>query len=945
MNADRGLEPTATVEPSDSGEILRFALDCVSEAVYLVGADAQFAFVNANACTELGYDRDELLRMTVADINPDIPGERQTEILAQIHQAGHSVILSSHRRKDGTVFPVEVSVQPCTFNGVEYKLALAQDITSRIQVEEELAEAIQREARILRSVTDLILTYDRDWRFTYLNDSAQASLGRSREELLGHCMWELYPRMLDHEGFRRLKDLGDRGVTGEYEAYNVHTDHWIEGTVYPSADGLTVYCRNVTQRKVAQQGCDYKNRLLRIIGASGQALFRNSDEIELLSEISRILVEVGRYPMAWIGFAETDECKSIRAAAMAGEHEGYVDTLDLTWEARGVGFGPAGTTIRSGLPVVQRGLESAEGVPFEAVRRGYRCIAALPLHNLTDTIGAMLVYSRDPAAFDEEEIDLLAELASDVSRAVFAIRLRELKNKAEEEARLANHQRIDTLESITDMFVAFDREGRFTYVNERAAESRGWPRDEMVGKLFGEVYPELVGSNANVETLRAMMEGRPTHFEFQNPLSERWYETDAYPAKDGVTVYTREISDRKRAAAEREALEVQLREAQKIEAIGTLAGGIAHDFNNILGTILGNVQLAIEDCQGNSLALESLEEIRSASVRARDLTRQILYFGRRQPHEKKTVALGPVVENAANLLRSTLPARVHVVASVSCPKISVLGDPTQLLQILVNLGTNAAHAIGDRSGHIHMDVDSLKVCESTPVGICDLGPGDYARISVRDNGQGMDDDTISHVFEPFFTTKGVGEGTGLGLSVVHGIVKSHGGQVAVHSTLGQGATFEVYLPLIAPDELLGDSHPTRPETESGNGVHLLCVDDDEQLIGLLSRMLSRHGYRVTCFLDTASALEALRADASQFDVVLTDLNMPGHSGLELSAEIHRLLPDMPVGIASGIITDEIRSRAQAAGVAELIQKPIAMQEYLEVIKRLLASRQTNAARR
>jgi PAS domain S-box-containing protein len=393
-----------------------------------------------------------------------------------------------------------------------------------------------------------------------------------------------------------------------------------------------------------------------------------------------------------------------------------------------------------------------------------------------------------------------------------------------------------------------------------------------------------------------------------------------------------------RAAHARSSLEAQLRESQKMEAIGTLAGGIAHDFNNILGAILGNVELARQDAGGDATLLESLEEIRKAGHRAKELIKQILAFSRREPALRSVIGLPAIVEESVRLLRTSLPPRVSMDLQVDPATPVVLADPTHIGQVVLNLGTNAAHAMEGRSGLVTVRVGPVKLDEAQARMHADLMAGDYACITVSDTGCGMDAATIARIFEPFFTTKPVGVGTGLGLSVVHGIMRSHQGAIAVESEPGKGSSFMLYFPAAQEGVINAAAETNKSKAVQGGGQHIMYVDDDQALLYLIERLLKRRGYRVSAFANPAEAIEAARKDPHRFDLVITDFNMPGSSGIDVAHEMRRIMPAVPIAVASGYITEELRNEAAAVGVSDLIFKPNAAGEFCDVVQRLLAER-------
>ena len=505
------------------------------------------------------------------------------------------------------------------------------------------------------------------------------------------------------------------------------------------------------------------------------------------------------------------------------------------------------------------------------------------------------------------------------------------------------------------------REGKIIFVNAAAIRMFGASSaGELLGKpVLDTIHPDFrqvvlarleqikdQGLNVPLIELKQLkVDGTVIEVEAQAT-------TIVFDGAPAIHVAARDITQRKQAEAARASLEAQLRESQKMQAIGTLAGGIAHDFNNALATILGNVELARQDVSANPLALESLEEIRKAGARTRDLVQQILSFSRRQPTELKAIALSMVVDESARLLRATLPGRVAIEVNSDADVPLVLGDATQLEQILINIATNAMQAMRDQPGRIVIRLDTVVLDAALARTHPELAemharrPGRTARLAVSDNGPGMGAAMIGRIFEPFFTTKPVGEGTGLGLSVVHGIVQSHEGAIVVDSTPGKGTTFTIYLsvdrrfesgaPPPEPDRRAAVA-VTAATAQAQGGLRILYVDDDDSLVLLVRRLLERRGFRVSGYTDQREALDALRADPGAFDLVVSDYNMPGMSGLEVICEAQEIRADLPVAIASGFIDETMRAEAAALGVRELIFKADAAEDLCDAFARLANS--------
>ena len=386
---------------------------------------------------------------------------------------------------------------------------------------------------------------------------------------------------------------------------------------------------------------------------------------------------------------------------------------------------------------------------------------------------------------------------------------------------------------------------------------------------------------------------------------------------------------------DRRQLEAQYRQAQKMEAIGTLSGGVAHDFNNILTAVFGNLDLVKMDIASDHPVFPSLLEIEKAANRAQSLVRQILAFSRQQPQSREVISLAPIVLEATSLLRASLPAGVELVKLLDTGTPNVFADGSQIHQVLMNLCTNSWHALNGNKGRIEVKLGLELVDGNDSSLVPRLRGGRYACLSVTDNGQGMSAATLERIFEPFFTTKEPGRGTGLGLSVVHGIVQAHDGAIRVTSRLGVGTTFQLFFPAMeaAPEKVAMGASPKR----SGAGQRVLCVDDEPPLVDLEVRALQHLGYHATGAAGPDGALQSLAADADSFDLVITDLHMPGLSGLEFAQRALQIRPDLKIILCSGYLSDDIVDKARAAGVVQLLNKPFTMDELSHAVWGVLNS--------
>ncbi len=483
-----------------------------------------------------------------------------------------------------------------------------------------------------------------------------------------------------------------------------------------------------------------------------------------------------------------------------------------------------------------------------------------------------------------------------------------------------------------------DARGHTSFVNPKMQQLIGYSAADLDGRL----WTDFMDHQGRLDVERFMTSApqgdrsqlldicfrRKDGAELVGSLSASTIRDDA-GALAGCLAMVTDVTRHKQAEANRAQLENQLRQSQKMEAIGTLAGGVAHDFNNILASILGNAALVQQDVGSDHPASFRLEQIRLAGMRGRSLVQQIGAFSRREPQARVMQPLRPLLDEAVELLRSTLPAQVEIDLRLGDASLQISADATQLQQVLINLCTNAWHAMHGGKGCIVIALDSIRVDTVKSERLGGLAAGRYAHLRVSDDGCGMDESVRLRIFEPFYTTKAIGKGTGLGLSVVHGIIASHGGAITVESRVGEGSTFDMYFPLAdataAATRQSDDAIDPGPGGVRGSGQHVLYVDDDQVMVVMVEALLERAGYRVTSLCDPRQALARACASNDPIELVITDFNMPDLSGIDLARELSRRRPTLPIVITSGNITDALRSDARQLGVRHLLQKEFTLE--------------------
>ncbi|MFB0555152.1 MAG: PAS domain S-box protein [Phycisphaerae bacterium] len=401
-----------------------------------------------------------------------------------------------------------------------------------------------------------------------------------------------------------------------------------------------------------------------------------------------------------------------------------------------------------------------------------------------------------------------------------------------------------------------------------------------------------------------------------------------------VNAYGLDITERKKAEKEKLELELQLSQKQKMEAIGTLAGGIAHDFNNILGAMQGYLELSFDDLPKKSAVRDNLKQILFCVNRATKLVKQILTFSRKdqQEQEKEPVQISSIIKEVLGMLRSSLPATIKISRKIHADSSMVLADSTQIHQVLVNLCTNASHSMQGADGLLEVSLEDVNLESETRIGDEHLGPGNYVKLSISDTGCGMEKEVAERIFEPFFTTKKVNEGTGLGLSVVHGIIKSHNGAITVSSTPGEGTTFDIFLPKIESGDI---KKPQLSKSTTKEKEVILLVDDEEMMVDVTRQILERLGFDVVAKTSSTDALEAFQEEPDRFDLVITDQVMPNMTGTQLARELISVRPDISIVLCSGFPENVCPEELKSIGIKEFITKPISRKEIATIIRKVL----------
>ncbi len=490
-------------------------------------------------------------------------------------------------------------------------------------------------------------------------------------------------------------------------------------------------------------------------------------------------------------------------------------------------------------------------------------------------------------------------------------------------------------------------EGSYINVNRKFCEIIGYSEKELKEMRFQDVtHPDDLQSNLGTTTRLLGEEDLHTLH-----LEKRYIHKDGHvvQAKVSVTMVRNEagkpiylisivqdITSQKELEGERNTLQAQLAHTQKMEAVGTLAGGIAHDFNNILTAILGYADMAKAHIPADNPSRKYIDQVFKAGNRSKQLVQQILTLSRHGQIDKKNMELSSIVHEVLKLLRSSLPASIELQSDIDSDCGKILANSTQIHQVVMNLCTNAFHAIEQEKGVIKVTLKRTQLGDVDLARYPGLSPGAYVQFIVSDSGHGMDQDTCGKIFDPYFTTKAKGKGTGLGLSVTHGIVKSYAGDIAVHSKAGVGTTFTILLPVIDTEDDAGEITPKDEQVFEGD-EHVFVIDDEKMVVDVARHALESFGYQVTTQTDPVSALEIFRAQAGKFDLIITDMTMPKMTGDILAGKMLEIQPDIPVIICTGFSTQINKEKIEAIGIRELVMKPFLGQDLARAVRGVIDS--------
>ena len=859
-----------------------------ADAIVVSSAERKIIPWNASAERLFGYSEKETIGKHIHLIIPEGEIEETESRMARLIQSGEAYVCESFRmRKDGSLLPVNITVSPVKQDDgktIAYS-TIYQDLTERREAERALRDSEERHRTLLENHPDGVGLVT-EGKIVYANPAMEKLMGYTSEEMVG-CSPADFQVPEDRErAAERIKELyqGASTALGEYRLVRK------DGTVfygeilsrilqYAGKPTLLSIFWDVTQRREAEA-----------------ALRESEERFRVIAEASPIPMLVSRVSdgafLFWNHALETSFNYSKEEIASRKTVDFYYHPSDrqaLLDKLSEKGF-VRNHELRAKRP---------DGTPYWV---------AVSLKNIT---------------FDGEE-------------AVFAALYDISERKKSEQALRESEERFRQLvEQATDAFIVSEKEGRFVDVNQRACDILGYSREELLDLTIQDIKADF-----DPEEIARMRE------ELRPGAAITWY--GEYRRKDGSTfpveirLGTFEFGGKKlflasaRDITERKQIEERLRQSQKMEAIGELAAGVAHDFNNILTSILGFTDLTLKGGRLTERAQKNLEQVLSASRRGRSLVGQILSFSRQTSRKRSLIRLASVVEEVLYLVRASLPATIEIHYEAEDEAGTIFADMTEAHQVIMNLCANAGHAMRKKGGLLDVHLSRFNVDRKFVNRNPGITPGPFLKLTIRDVGCGMEPGVVERIFDPFFTTKEVGEGSGMGLAVVHGIVADLGGAITVQSQPGEGSTFEVFFPEVKKEDLEEKKEEYKGVTPPVKG-RVLFVDDEGPIVDLAEQMLNLLGFEVDSCFSGAEALERFQAQPMQYDLVITDQIMPMMNGDALLKELKRVREDVTVLLTTGYSQYMTRDSIKEMGFQNLITKPFTVEDLGAVIRKTLNS--------
>jgi PAS domain S-box-containing protein len=821
-------------------------------------------------------------------------------------------------------------------------LAITLIILGIFLVRVKRAERVAREKEqdlgtVLEAYPETALALDAEGRILALNAVAAQRLAIGVKDAIGGCVYDLIPEAVGDAGRKHLYEVLSNGKPLQFE--DKRGDRLYRHRLIPFTDEsgkvarVLVFAQDITEFREREERLERQNMLLSSIRKAHEIFITGGEGEQGLQAVLQLLVKATGSLCGRIDEAPQEMEASAACCFSAFWEEPWVEKevgmRDGTPSdiCAGLRDTAGQAAMLRQVTIVRAGGNSRrqESDPLSETSSNFM---GVPLFFAGELVGAGAVAGRG-GLYSPELAEELAPLFNTCSAMLWSIRKSREARLQAQTIRESEERFRAVFDSTVDPIMMLEPGRRILAYNKAFCDLFGYERDELKGESTIVLYPTEEDFHRFGDTAYPQVEGGGS---YRGELTLRkkdgsllYVETITSAVKDrGLTALyvavLRDLTEKKKEEEERERLREQLKQVQKMEAIGTLAGGIAHDFNNILGIIMGSADLAMLEAAPGSGQAENIALLLKAAARAKDLVNQILAFSRQSKQELRPLRIDLVVAEALKFLRSTLPSTIEIKRTLEKSAGLVLADLTQIHQVVMNLCVNAAHAMREKGGVLEVSVSRVEAAASEAILLGLPGAGSYCRLRVSDTGHGISPDILDKIFDPYFTTKKKGEGTGLGLAVVKGIVESHGGAIRVQSELGRGTCFEVFLPLAEGTGEMEDGRGS--ELPLGNGERILLVDDEPDLLKIVSGMLKSLGYETDVRTGAVDALDAFVSDPASYRLVITDMTMPHMTGLQLAMNIKKIRPDIPVFICTGFSESITAESVKKYGLSGLIMKPV-----------------------
>ncbi len=885
----------------DNEEKYQMLLENAGVPIIFFSYDGHIWMLNSSGAKELGGKPIDFIGKTVYDVLPDYADGIMHRIKKTIETD------SGKTYEDFTIVKGQKRCYISSFHPVADKdgnitgcQIISHNITDKKEAETALRESEEKFKLIFQNANDGIVYIDMIGTILDVNRKTEEIVGIRKEEMLGRKFdeFDVLPteeKVIRTDRFKKIMD-GDPLQTSELELIRKNgTNVIVEVNAaiikIEEAQTMVAIIRDITERKQIEKALQENEKRLK-------SILDNMEEGITVTDMEGRIIDINKAISMQFGYSKEEVIGKTPLDVFLHE----ADT----------------TKFHSRVKSMLSG-ESVTNEEYLGKRKDGK----------TFPISVSLSAIKDDIGNPENVIAIHRDIT--------------FQKDAEKELRESEEKFRMIFENANDEIVYMGKDGNIIDVNDKVEEIWGYKREEVIGRNYAEFGFVSEAEMENMATLFSdLFEGKPVQIHEMKAMR-----------RDGSTVYVeinsravmrnnevigflsivRDITNRKLAEDEKKNLEAMLQQAQKLEAIGTLAGGIAHDFNNILTPIMGFTEMTINTLSEKSKNKRKLDEVLKAADRAKSLVKQLLAFGRPNEENMFPMQLQPIIKEVVKLIRSTIPTTIEITTHIDQDCGAVLVDATQIHQLVMNLCTNAYQSMQEKGGVLNVSLNETSIGVSDYAMFPDMTPGPYVQLIISDTGHGMGRETLKKIFEPYFTTKPVGVGSGIGLSVVHGIVKNHSGGINVYSEVGKGSTFKVFLPIAA----MGDKKETVTSDKTIIPVgseRILVVDDEYAIVQMMKDMLENIGYHITPRTSSIEALEAFKANHEKYDMVITDQTMPNMTGVALSRKMLEIRPDIPIILCTGFSEQIDEDRAQQLGIKGYLMKPVTLKEVANKIRKI-----------